>query len=141
VNAPAGLTELSVGKYAAASWLGMLPGTIAYVLLGSAGKETVVAAGAGNASVNLALYGATMPHESGNIVHLFNVQSHFVDVVLLGGGVASNAAAVIACHMHHLLFGMPRGRRGCHDIQGWALWLLCLQHGRSRRLHRRPSAT
>ena len=54
----AGLTELPVGQYAAASWLGMLPGTSAYVLLGSAGKETLVAAGEGIPSFQLALYGA-----------------------------------------------------------------------------------
>jgi hypothetical protein len=107
VNAPAGLTELSVGKYAAASWLGMLPGTVAYVLLGSAGKETVVAAGAGNASVNLALYGATIPHEYGNTD---NVHNHFVYVVLLGGVAVLNAAALIACHMHHLLLECPEER-------------------------------
>ena len=47
-----------MGQYAAASWLGMLPGTAAYVLLGSAGKETLVAAGGGIPSFQLALYGA-----------------------------------------------------------------------------------
>jgi hypothetical protein len=45
--------------YVAASWAGMLPGTFAYVYLGSVGREAVSAAGAGglDSGAKVALYG------------------------------------------------------------------------------------
>ncbi len=48
--------------YVAASWAGMLPGTFAYVYLGSVGKEAVSAAGAGglDGGARLALYGENL---------------------------------------------------------------------------------
>lgn len=56
----AGLTAVPLGKYVLASWAGMLPGTAAYVYLGSAGRETLAAASAseGMPPVQTALYGA-----------------------------------------------------------------------------------
>lgn len=50
---------MPLGQYVAASWAGMLPGTAAYVYLGSAGKETLAAAGAseGMPPLQTALYG------------------------------------------------------------------------------------
>lgn len=59
----AGLTTVPLGQYVLASWAGMLPGTAAYVYLGSAGKETLAAASTGDGMPPLqtALYG-THPH-------------------------------------------------------------------------------
>ncbi|GFH07296.1 uncharacterized protein HaLaN_02078 [Haematococcus lacustris] len=42
-----GLTQVSLAQYTWASWLGMLPGTFAYVYLGGAGKAAIDAAGNG----------------------------------------------------------------------------------------------
>jgi uncharacterized membrane protein YdjX (TVP38/TMEM64 family) len=59
----AGITQVRFLDYALASWLGMLPGTFAYVYLGSLGKVAADAAGDGAAadggigSAKLALYG------------------------------------------------------------------------------------
>lgn len=56
-----GITKVGFVEYVAASWLGMLPGTFAYVYLGSLGKVAADAADAGAAggfdSIKLALYG------------------------------------------------------------------------------------
>ena len=52
------LTSIPLGSYVAASWAGMLPGTIAYVALGGAGKAAAeTAAGTGTSLVQLGLYG------------------------------------------------------------------------------------
>ncbi|KAI8471588.1 MAG: snare associated Golgi protein-domain-containing protein [Monoraphidium minutum] len=52
-----GVTQISLLPYVAASWLGMLPGTFAYVFLGSAGKEAgEAAAGGGAGGAKWALY-------------------------------------------------------------------------------------
>lgn len=40
-----GLTSVDVTSYVAGSWLGMLPGTLAYVLAGSYGKDVLLAGG------------------------------------------------------------------------------------------------
>lgn len=59
----AGITQVRFLDYAWASWLGMLPGTFAYVYLGSLGKVAADAAGDGAAgdgsfgAAKLALYG------------------------------------------------------------------------------------
>lgn len=51
------LTSIPLGSYVAASWAGMLPGTIAYVALGGAGKAAAeTAAGAGTSPLQLAMY-------------------------------------------------------------------------------------
>lgn len=57
----AGLTAVPLGQYVLASWAGMLPGTAAYVYLGSAGRETLAAASSsdGMPPLQTALYG---PH-------------------------------------------------------------------------------
>lgn len=68
--APAGITKVGFPEYVAASWAGMLPGTFAYVYLGSLGKVAADAADTGAAGgfdgVKLALYGeaaaATLVH-------------------------------------------------------------------------------
>lgn len=54
-----GLTEVSLTQYTLASWIGMLPGTFAYVYLGGAGRAAVDAAGASNGvpPEKLALWG------------------------------------------------------------------------------------
>eukprot|EP00892_Ulva_mutabilis_P007715 jgi/Ulvmu1/5315/UM022_0109.1 len=59
LNYMCGLTTVPLGQYVLASWAGMLPGTAAYVYLGSAGKETLAAAGAGDGMPPLqtAIYG------------------------------------------------------------------------------------
>ncbi|KAL4857064.1 TVP38/TMEM64 family membrane protein [Chlorella vulgaris] len=52
------LTRIEFGPYVAASWAGMLPGTIAYVALGGAGKAAAeTAAGGSVAPLQLVLYG------------------------------------------------------------------------------------
>ncbi|KAG2486347.1 hypothetical protein HYH03_014928 [Edaphochlamys debaryana] len=59
LNYALGLTAVELPAYVGASWLGMLPGTFAYVALGGAGKAAVDAA-SGNASMSttqLVLYG------------------------------------------------------------------------------------
>jgi uncharacterized membrane protein YdjX (TVP38/TMEM64 family) len=61
-----GVTPLRFLDYAAASWAGMLPGTFAYVYLGSLGKVAADAAAGGGSSdgsssfdaVRIGLYGA-----------------------------------------------------------------------------------
>ncbi|KAJ9529688.1 hypothetical protein QJQ45_014470 [Haematococcus lacustris] len=52
LNYALGLTQVSLAQYTWASWLGMLPGTFAYVYLGGAGKAAIDAAG--NGEVQLA---------------------------------------------------------------------------------------
>ncbi|KAJ9529840.1 hypothetical protein QJQ45_022221, partial [Haematococcus lacustris] len=47
LNYALGLTQVSLAQYTWASWLGMLPGTFAYVYLGGAGKAAIDAAGNG----------------------------------------------------------------------------------------------
>lgn len=64
LNYGLGITKVQFTDYAVASWLGMLPGTFAYVYLGSVGKAAVDAAGdatqGGNVDgVKIALYGTT----------------------------------------------------------------------------------
>lgn len=49
------MTRIGLGPYVAASWAGMLPGTFAYVFLGSAGRAAGDAA-AGGGGVKWALY-------------------------------------------------------------------------------------
>jgi len=44
-----GLTSVDLGAYVAGSWLGMLPGTVAYVAAGSYGVELLAGAGGGGA--------------------------------------------------------------------------------------------
>lgn len=56
-SALAGLTTIELWKYALASWAGMLPGTFAYVYLGSVGKATL-SAGDGMPPAKLAVFGA-----------------------------------------------------------------------------------
>ena len=48
---------MSTAEYVAASWAGMLPGTFAYVYLGSVGRQTLSAAGGATDPLQLALYG------------------------------------------------------------------------------------
>jgi uncharacterized membrane protein YdjX (TVP38/TMEM64 family) len=52
----AGLTTIELWQYVLVSWAGMLPGTFAYVYLGSVGKETL-AAGSGMPPAKLAVFG------------------------------------------------------------------------------------
>jgi hypothetical protein len=60
-NVHAGITKVGFPEYVAASWAGMLPGTFAYVYLGSLGKVAADAADTGAAGgfdgIKLALYG------------------------------------------------------------------------------------
>ena len=52
-----GATRVAFAPYVAASWAGMLPGTFAYVFLGSAGRAAGdAAAGGGGGGVKWALY-------------------------------------------------------------------------------------
>lgn len=59
----AGITQVRFLDYAWASWLGMLPGTFAYVYLGSLGKVAADTAGDGSSgadsagALKLVLYG------------------------------------------------------------------------------------
>jgi uncharacterized membrane protein YdjX (TVP38/TMEM64 family) len=57
----AGITKVGFPEYVAASWAGMLPGTFAYVYLGTLGKVAADAADTGAAGgfdgIKLALYG------------------------------------------------------------------------------------
>lgn len=49
LNYALGITRVSFGRYVAASWIGMLPGTVMYVYLGSlAGSIASLAAGSGS---------------------------------------------------------------------------------------------
>lgn len=58
LNYALSLTNIPLGSYIGASWAGMLPGTIAYVALGGAGKAAAeTAAGVGNSPLQLVLYG------------------------------------------------------------------------------------
>ncbi len=59
LNYGLGVTDVRLLDYVAASWAGMLPGTFAYVYLGSVGKEAVSAAGSEglDGGARLALYG------------------------------------------------------------------------------------
>jgi uncharacterized membrane protein YdjX (TVP38/TMEM64 family) len=58
LNYALSLTSIPLGSYILASWAGMLPGTIAYVALGGAGKAAAeTAAGVGTSSLQLVLYG------------------------------------------------------------------------------------
>ena len=58
LNYSFGLTKVELLPYAGASWLGMLPGTIAYVYLGTLSKEAAQEASSGVFSpVKLVLYG------------------------------------------------------------------------------------
>jgi uncharacterized membrane protein YdjX (TVP38/TMEM64 family) len=50
------VTRIGLGEYVLASWLGMLPGTVAYVALGSAGKAAAETAAGGLEPVKLGLY-------------------------------------------------------------------------------------
>jgi uncharacterized membrane protein YdjX (TVP38/TMEM64 family) len=45
LNFAFGLTRVGVGTYALASWIGMIPGTILYVYLGSIGADVATAGG------------------------------------------------------------------------------------------------
>jgi uncharacterized membrane protein YdjX (TVP38/TMEM64 family) len=58
LNYALSLTSIPLGSYIGASWAGMLPGTIAYVALGGAGKAAAeTAAGVGTSPLQLVLYG------------------------------------------------------------------------------------
>ncbi|EFJ45137.1 hypothetical protein VOLCADRAFT_94530 [Volvox carteri f. nagariensis] len=60
LNYALGLTAVPLLPYVASSWLGMLPGTFAYVYLGGAGRAAVSAAAGGGGAVDttqLVLYG------------------------------------------------------------------------------------
>lgn len=65
---PLGITQVRFLDYAWASWLGMLPGTFAYVYLGSLGKVAADAAGDGTAgdggfgTAKVVLYGEQQKH-------------------------------------------------------------------------------
>lgn len=57
LNYALSLTRVEFGPYVLASWAGMIPGTIAYVALGGAGKAAAeTAAGGGAGPLQLALY-------------------------------------------------------------------------------------
>ncbi|KAK3275023.1 hypothetical protein CYMTET_16828, partial [Cymbomonas tetramitiformis] len=59
INYAFGLTRIPFPSYVAASWAGMLPGTLAYVYLGGVGRATVDAVSGedgGMPTVKLALY-------------------------------------------------------------------------------------
>ena len=57
LNYALSLTSIDLVSYVAASWAGMLPGTIAYVALGGAGKAAAeTAAGGGTTPLQLGLY-------------------------------------------------------------------------------------
>ena len=65
LNYALSLTSIELAPYALASWAGMLPGTVAYVALGGAGRAAAeTAGGAGGGPLQLALYavgaGATL---------------------------------------------------------------------------------
>jgi uncharacterized membrane protein YdjX (TVP38/TMEM64 family) len=68
-----GITQVRFLDYAWASWLGMLPGTFAYVYLGSLGKVAADAAGDGSSgadstgALKLVLYGE-LPLQLPNLV-------------------------------------------------------------------------
>lgn len=58
LNYALSLTSIPLGSYIGASWAGMLPGTIAYVALGGAGKAAAeTAAGVVTSPLQLVLYG------------------------------------------------------------------------------------
>ncbi|GLI61029.1 hypothetical protein VaNZ11_003293, partial [Volvox africanus] len=59
LNYALGLTAVPLLPYVVSSWVGMLPGTFAYVYLGGAGKAAVTAAagGSGSDTTQLVLYG------------------------------------------------------------------------------------
>jgi uncharacterized membrane protein YdjX (TVP38/TMEM64 family) len=58
LNYALSLTSIPLASYVGASWAGMLPGTIAYVALGGAGKAAAeTAAGVGTSPLQLVLYG------------------------------------------------------------------------------------
>ncbi|GLC41253.1 hypothetical protein PLESTB_001082200 [Pleodorina starrii] len=60
LNYALGLTPVQLLPYVVSSWVGMLPGTFAYVYLGGAGKAAVSAAAGGGAAMDptqLVLYG------------------------------------------------------------------------------------
>ncbi|KAI8107357.1 hypothetical protein M9435_002388 [Picochlorum sp. BPE23] len=56
INYSLGLTKVPFTQYIVASWIGMLPGTFAYVILGSAGKAAVTAGGTSSAFPGALLY-------------------------------------------------------------------------------------
>ncbi len=57
LNYTLGLTPVGLLPYVGASWVGMLPGTFAYVYLGGAGKAAVDAASGGMDAKTIVLYG------------------------------------------------------------------------------------
>lgn len=58
LNYALGLTTVGFWQYVGASWLGMIPGTVAYVALGGAGRAAADAAASGGVELTkLALYG------------------------------------------------------------------------------------
>lgn len=56
LNYALSLTRIPFWPYVGASWAGMLPGTVAYVALGGAGKAAAETAAGGGGAVQLALY-------------------------------------------------------------------------------------
>ncbi|KAG1666997.1 hypothetical protein FOA52_014309 [Chlamydomonas sp. UWO 241] len=56
LNYALGVTSVSLLEYVAASWAGMLPGTFAYVFLGSTGRAAADAASGGIDPIKLVLY-------------------------------------------------------------------------------------
>jgi uncharacterized membrane protein YdjX (TVP38/TMEM64 family) len=58
LNYALGATSISLLQYVGASWLGMIPGTCAYVLLGGAGRAAAAAATSNSTNTTqLLLYG------------------------------------------------------------------------------------
>lgn len=56
INYSLGVTKVPFTEYIVASWIGMLPGTFAYVILGSAGKAAVAAGGTSSTFPGALLY-------------------------------------------------------------------------------------
>jgi uncharacterized membrane protein YdjX (TVP38/TMEM64 family) len=56
INYSLGLTKVPFWEYILASWLGMLPGTIAYTGLGAAGKAAVSAVDSQNSVTTMVFY-------------------------------------------------------------------------------------
>jgi uncharacterized membrane protein YdjX (TVP38/TMEM64 family) len=71
LNYTLGLTDVRFGSYVAASWAGMLPGTLAYVYLGSVGKAAADAAASGGGAAD---YGRTALFVVGGLATLVATQ-------------------------------------------------------------------
>jgi uncharacterized membrane protein YdjX (TVP38/TMEM64 family) len=95
----AGVTDVRLVDYVAASWAGMLPGTFAYVYLGSVGKEAVSAAGSGGLDngAKVALYGGRARRLAGWQAAWRWMRPCCCGGLLSEGGRAECAAASSAC--------------------------------------------